>query len=251
MEILAPVLAPLAAATRSAGRSLVQLANPQLASSAAYEARACAGYPLIELDHAMVAVAGYAALVAYGLATRPAARAAGAAETEKAADKKKAAAAAAAPPATAAAAAAAPAKKGGFSAAGALRELRKEPLKVLMLLYNAAQVLLCGYMMLEALRVAVAHYARPVCNAHVNTRSSELKDVLWLFYVSKVLDFADTFFIVVRGKWEQFSFLHVYHHFSSEQEEGKTEGARAGGKSSSGGNVRERAEGVVVRVCGS
>jgi elongation of very long chain fatty acids protein 4 len=29
-----------------------------------------------------------------------------------------------------------------------------------------------------------------------------------------VLDFADTFFIVWRGKWDQFSFLHIYHHFS-------------------------------------
>jgi curved DNA-binding protein CbpA len=54
-------------------------------------------------------------------------------------------------------------------------------------------------------------------NAHSNTAASKLKDVLWLFYVSKVLDFADTFFIVVRGKWEQFSFLHIYHHFSSER----------------------------------
>jgi hypothetical protein len=30
----------------------------------------------------------------------------------------------------------------------------------------------------------------------------------------QVLDFFDTFFIVVRGKWDQFSFLHCYHHLS-------------------------------------
>jgi hypothetical protein len=29
-----------------------------------------------------------------------------------------------------------------------------------------------------------------------------------------VLDFFDTFFIVARGKWDQFSFLHCYHHLS-------------------------------------
>jgi elongation of very long chain fatty acids protein 4 len=29
-----------------------------------------------------------------------------------------------------------------------------------------------------------------------------------------VLDFFDTLFIVARGHWAQFSFLHVYHHFS-------------------------------------
>lgn len=30
----------------------------------------------------------------------------------------------------------------------------------------------------------------------------------------QILDFLDTTFMVVRGKWTQFSFLHVYHHFS-------------------------------------
>lgn len=30
----------------------------------------------------------------------------------------------------------------------------------------------------------------------------------------QVLDFMDTFFIVYRGSWSQFSFLHIYHHTS-------------------------------------
>ena len=224
-DALVSALAPLAAVVRAGGKTIVQLANPaQLADDAAYNARACAGYPLIELDHAMVAVAGYAVLVAYGLATRPAAKAAApsGAEAEKAADKK---------PARAASGGGAGAKKGGFSAAAALKGLQQEPLKILMLLYNVVQVVLCGYMMLEALRVAWGNYAKPVCNPHSNTGASALKDVLWLFYVSKVLDFADTFFIVVRGKWDQFSFLHVYHHFSSEHRQRNSaavaEGARA------------------------
>lgn len=29
-----------------------------------------------------------------------------------------------------------------------------------------------------------------------------------------MLDFMDTLFIVVEGKWQQFTFLHVFHHFS-------------------------------------
>ena len=201
----------LSTSLRGTGRWLVELANPALAAGDAYAARACAGMPLVELDHAMVAVAGYAALVAYGVATRPAAKpkAAGA-EAEKAAD--------AAPRAASRGASGGKKSGGGFSAAAALAKLQKEPLMILMLLYNVAQVALCGYMMVEALRVAYANYfPRVICNAHSNTAESKLKDVLWLFYVSKVLDFADTFFIVVRGKWEQFSFLHIYHHFSSER----------------------------------
>ena len=41
-----------------------------------------------------------------------------------------------------------------------------------------------------------------------------LAKLLWLFYVSKVFDFADTFFIIMGKKWKQLSFLHVYHHMS-------------------------------------
>lgn len=39
-----------------------------------------------------------------------------------------------------------------------------------------------------------------------------MANVLWLFYMSKILDFMDTLFIVLGKKWEQLSFLHVYHH---------------------------------------
>ncbi|KYO01753.1 putative long chain polyunsaturated fatty acid elongation enzyme [Plasmodium gaboni] len=36
----------------------------------------------------------------------------------------------------------------------------------------------------------------------------------WLFYLNKLVDFVDTILIVLRKKWNQFTFLHVYHHFS-------------------------------------
>ena len=52
-----------------------------------------------------------------------------------------------------------------------------------------------------------------LCNPFI-TRSTAIASVLWVFYLSKVLDFFDTVFIIARGKWDQFSFLHVYHHFS-------------------------------------
>ena len=38
--------------------------------------------------------------------------------------------------------------------------------------------------------------------------------LLYIFYISKILDFADTFFIIAEKRWAQLSFLHVYHHFS-------------------------------------
>ena len=207
-------LAPLRDSLRAGGHAFLKLVGPpELSAHGAFERRALAGYPLMELDEAAVAVAGYALLVGVGLMLRPddwaaTSRAAKVAEWEKAEAAKAKAKAAGLPP---------PRRDIGFhtfSIAKASAKVAKEPLLILMSLYNVLQVALCGYMMVKAASVAWLHYARPICNPHNNVASSELKDVLWLFYVSKVLDFADTFFIVARGKWDQFSFLHIYHHFS-------------------------------------
>merc|ERR1712151_712064 len=45
-----------------------------------------------------------------------------------------------------------------------------------------------------------------------NQSSPPLGELLWIFYLSKILDFFDTFFIILGKKWRQSSFLHVYHH---------------------------------------
>lgn len=52
-----------------------------------------------------------------------------------------------------------------------------------------------------------------MCNTFDFSRT-DIAVVLWVFYVSKVLDFMDTIFMIVRGKWRQVTFLHVYHHTS-------------------------------------
>jgi hypothetical protein len=49
------------------------------------------------------------------------------------------------------------------------------------------------------------------CNAY-NAKNPVMGNILWMFYVSKILDFMDTFFIIMGKKWKQLSFLHVYHH---------------------------------------
>merc|ERR1712188_210560 len=66
-------------------------------------------------------------------------------------------------------------------------------------------------MCLEAAIVARRHDYNLVCNSF-KSESPPVANVLWLFYVSKILDFVDTFFIVIGKKWKQLSFLHVYHH---------------------------------------
>ncbi|EKX33396.1 hypothetical protein GUITHDRAFT_98336 [Guillardia theta CCMP2712] len=80
--------------------------------------------------------------------------------------------------------------------------------------YNILQVMLCSYMTLEAGILAYRHnYNLVPCNPF-KTENPPIAPVLWLFYISKVLDFMDTFFIVLGKKWEQLSFLHVYHHLT-------------------------------------
>lgn len=79
--------------------------------------------------------------------------------------------------------------------------------------YNIVQVMLCSYMAIEALMIAYRQgYTILPCNKLIRDSTSPVANVLWLFYLSKILDFMDTFFIVLGKKWDQLSFLHVYHH---------------------------------------
>jgi len=80
--------------------------------------------------------------------------------------------------------------------------------------YNIVQIALCSYMCIEAgLQAYRNGYSLLPCE-NFNYENPPLGNVLWLFYVSKVLDFMDTIFIVLRKKSDQLSFLHVYHHFT-------------------------------------
>jgi hypothetical protein len=45
-----------------------------------------------------------------------------------------------------------------------------------------------------------------------NATNPPIGPLLWMFYISKVFDFMDTIFIILGKKWNQLSFLHVYHH---------------------------------------
>ena len=68
-------------------------------------------------------------------------------------------------------------------------------------------------MIWETVRVYKKEDYALICNPF-NADKTEMAAILWVFYVSKILDFADTVFMVLRGKWNQLSFLHVYHHIT-------------------------------------
>lgn len=44
--------------------------------------------------------------------------------------------------------------------------------------------------------------------------SSQIINVLWWYYFSKLIEFMDTFFFILRKNNHQITFLHIYHHAS-------------------------------------
>lgn len=84
----------------------------------------------------------------------------------------------------------------------------------LKFIYNIVQIMLCSYMCIEAgVRAYDAGYTLIPCNAF-NHQNPPIAFILYVFYLSKILDFMDTVFIILEKKWKQLSFLHVYHHTS-------------------------------------
>lgn len=143
---------------------------------------ATAGWPLTRLDHALYVLAGYLVIVAVGLYNKASA----AGKPKPKADRKK---------------------------VGVMESFAQEPIKFVQCIYNLVQVLLCAYMIVGTIMEYRKEGYSLICNAF-RPEQKGMAYFLWVFYVSKVLDFADTFFMVVRGNYRQISFLHVYHHIS-------------------------------------
>mmetsp|Transcript_8161 Transcript_8161/g.8961 ORF Transcript_8161/g.8961 Transcript_8161/m.8961 type:complete len:338 (-) Transcript_8161:2-1015(-) len=88
----------------------------------------------------------------------------------------------------------------------------KELLKDSMLLYNVSQIALNGWMVWRFID-AVVNKGHPFIG-DVHTTATGTTYAVWVHYCDKYLEFFDTYFMVLRGRMDQVSFLHVYHHFS-------------------------------------
>jgi elongation of very long chain fatty acids protein 4 len=81
-------------------------------------------------------------------------------------------------------------------------------LKNVMQVYNVLQIALNIYII-----YGLRHFSTLQNIFGLNTQYSHvLERFVYLHYLSKYLDFLDTFFIILRKKRGQLSFLHVYHH---------------------------------------
>lgn len=42
----------------------------------------------------------------------------------------------------------------------------------------------------------------------------QIAGALWWYFISKGIEYLDTVFFILRKKFNQISFLHVYHHYT-------------------------------------
>uniref|UniRef100_A0A672QR43 Elongation of very long chain fatty acids protein n=1 Tax=Sinocyclocheilus grahami TaxID=75366 RepID=A0A672QR43_SINGR len=89
-------------------------------------------------------------------------------------------------------------------------------LKHVLLLYNFSLTMLSLYMLVELISSVWSAGYRLQCQGLHESGEADIRvaKVLWWYYFSKLIEFLDTIFIVLRKKNNQISFLHVYHHAS-------------------------------------
>jgi len=85
----------------------------------------------------------------------------------------------------------------------------------LMIVYNFFMVLLSGYIFMEfGLTGWFGRYSfrcQPVDYSN-DPMALRMVNVCWWFYFSKFIELFDTVFFVLRKKYSQVTFLHVFHH---------------------------------------
>ncbi|KAG5683324.1 hypothetical protein PVAND_012610 [Polypedilum vanderplanki] len=95
----------------------------------------------------------------------------------------------------------------------------QKPFKLnkIMVFYNLSLALLNLKIFITAIKYSYILNYNFVCEPYrVSYHPMELIliDNNWLYYISKIVEFCDTMFFILRKKNTQLSFLHVYHHSS-------------------------------------
>ncbi|CAF0733001.1 unnamed protein product [Didymodactylos carnosus] len=95
---------------------------------------------------------------------------------------------------------------------------KREPIRVpssLLIAYNLGLVILSLYM-LEEIVVGVyqSGYSMVCQKLNVSRKPSEMKVIsaLWIYFVSKAIEYMDTVFMIIRKRFTQVTFLHCFHH---------------------------------------
>lgn len=88
-------------------------------------------------------------------------------------------------------------------------------LKWLLIPYNLCMAALNYYIAVQLLtasfRLRYSYICEP-CRQKYTPDELQITNAVWWYYFSKLLEFCDTFFFILRKKDQQLTFLHVYHH---------------------------------------
>ncbi|XP_055708783.1 elongation of very long chain fatty acids protein 4-like [Phlebotomus papatasi] len=88
--------------------------------------------------------------------------------------------------------------------------------KRLILVYNITVAVLNAYICYELfLRSKLLNYTwtcSPIESDGTDPNEVRLSTAIWLYYITKYIEFLDSLFFVLRKKENQLSFLHIYHH---------------------------------------
>jgi elongation of very long chain fatty acids protein 4 len=90
-------------------------------------------------------------------------------------------------------------------------------LKPVIIVYNFIMVAVSAYMSVEFFLTAFHMGYSYGCQGvdwqySTDPLSMRLVNISWLFFLSKIIELADTVFFILRKKDNQVTFLHVYHH---------------------------------------
>ncbi|CAB3228023.1 unnamed protein product [Arctia plantaginis] len=91
----------------------------------------------------------------------------------------------------------------------------REPynLKNVIVLYNILQVIASAYLVYLAMTLSWPHgWVAKTCLLEKEDTRDKLTVVLYYYFLAKMSEVFDTIFFVLRKKYNQVSFLHVYHH---------------------------------------
>ncbi|XP_050091018.1 elongation of very long chain fatty acids protein 7-like isoform X2 [Anopheles aquasalis] len=96
-----------------------------------------------------------------------------------------------------------------------MRDRKPMDLRRVIIFYNLFQVLLSGYMFYEHLMAGWLRGYSLTCQTvdySDSPQSRRMFNLCYVYYLSKLSEFADTVFFVLRKKQSQITDLHVYHH---------------------------------------
>jgi len=82
----------------------------------------------------------------------------------------------------------------------------KQIIKCMKIVYNIMQISVCSWMFYRFTPLWFSNFGID----HIQTREGEWAAIIC--YFSKILDFCDTFFMIITGNYRQITFLQVFHH---------------------------------------